>query len=265
MPTADLPVYGAPCWIDITSGDLEAAKPVYNAVFGWDFTDQGEDFGHYHLVTIGADAIGGAMQFDSQFMSPDADNAWTVYFATGDVAASLERVTKLGGTVLSPAMVVGNQGSMGVAMDPAGFVFGLWQPDQRKGFDRWGEHGFPTWFELRTHDFQTTSDFYAELLGVELGQGEMVHEIRYHTLNIGGRPVAGIWDISTGFPPDFPKGWHVYFHVNDPDAAAATIRKMGGSVLSEPVDTPHGRQSTVTVPGGATFTVGGDDPTQSQS
>jgi predicted enzyme related to lactoylglutathione lyase len=47
--------------------------------------------------------------------------------------------------------------------------------------------------------------------------------------------------------------WHVYFAVEDCDAACAKVTELGGSVVTPPEDTPYGRLATVKDPMGATF------------
>ena len=41
MPICDGAPLGAPCWIDLTSSDLERAQDFYGTVFGWTFESQG--------------------------------------------------------------------------------------------------------------------------------------------------------------------------------------------------------------------------------
>lgn len=257
MPVFDSIPTGAPCWIDLSSGDLEACKPMYEAAFGWTFKDQGEEFGNYNIITIGDDVVGGAMQHNPEFMGPNPANAWTIYFAAEDVAAQLDLAVQHGGKITTPAMQVMDQGAMGEATDPVGDSFGFWQPAQLKGFDRWGEHGFPAWFELKTRDFDAASAFYSNLLGAELGMDEMGEGMRYHTLNINGESVAGIWDVTDVMPDDAPTGWNVYVFADDPDAAVEAVRQHGGTVFSELRDTPHGRIAAVADACGAAFTIVG--------
>lgn len=255
MPVFESTVFGAPCWVDLTNGNLAASKPFYAAVFGWEFTDMGPDFGGYNIITKDGAAVGGAMQYIAEYMGPVEINMWTVYFATRDAATSLSAVTENGGTVMVPAMQVAGQGTSAAGIDPAGAGFGLWQPDQRKGYDRVGEHGFPAWFELQTRDFETVSGFYSVVLGASLGTDEMSEDMPYYTLDIDGEQTAGIWNIEGSLPDDAPTGWSIYFAVDDPDAAVAAVRAHGGTVLSEPEDTPYGRMANVLDPAGAALTI----------
>ena len=43
------PREGQPIWIDYVCQDFEAAQNFYNQLFGWEFTDMGEEFGHYQI------------------------------------------------------------------------------------------------------------------------------------------------------------------------------------------------------------------------
>lgn len=253
MPTVDNARYGYPCWIDLTTTDLEKARSFYAALFTWSFQDMGPEFGNYHLISIGNDVVGGAMQYNAEFMGPDPINAWSLYFATEDVDSSIAKAVELGGKSHTPTMQVGEQGTMGEILDPSGALVGLWQPGQRKGFDRYGEHGFPGWFELHTRDFNATTTFYRALFNAEIGIEEMSDSMRYHTLRVDGRDVAGIWDIVGVLPDDYPAEWNTYLIANDVDAALEVARTHGATVLMEPEDTPYGRMATIQDPAGAIF------------
>jgi predicted enzyme related to lactoylglutathione lyase len=52
-----------------------------------------------------------------------------------------------------------------------------------------------------------------------------------------------------------PNHWHVYFAVDDADAAAAKVSGLGGSILVEPFDSPVGRIAVARDPQGAMFSV----------
>ena len=55
--------------------------------------------------------------------------------------------------------------------------------------------------------------------------------------------------------PGMPNHWHVYFGVEDADAAAAKVTELGGAVVVEPFDTPVGRMAVVSDPQGAVFSI----------
>lgn len=254
MPAYELTM-GTPCWVDLTSTDLEATKGFYTALFGWSFEDMGEEFGHYNLISVGDDVVGGSMQYDAEFMGPEPNNAWSPYFATKDVAASGKKAEELGGKVTFQPMQVGDQGWNSELLDPGGVPFGLWQPDARKGFDRWGEHGFPGWFELHTRDYDRAVTFYTNLLGAEPQVAPLEDDQRYVSLMINNKATSGIWDIVGVLSDDAPVGWNVCLVVDDEEAALAAVKDNGGKALSEPEPIQYGRMTTIEDPTGAVFCI----------
>lgn len=261
MPKTENTVYGAPCWVDLTNTNLEGTKAFYNALFGWEFQDMGEDFGHYNIITVGPDRVGGAMQYSAEFMGPVEINAWSIYFAVADAEAALKSAVEHGGSVVAPPMQVADQGSNAVAVDSTGAVYGVWQPNQMRGFDRWGEHGFPGWFELQTRDFDASCAYYSTVLSAELGDEPMSDDMRYKTLNIGGMPYAGIFEATSHLPEGAPNCWTIYFIVDNTDAAIETALANGGQVVIPATDSPYGRMAGLTDPAGTYFFViqGGED------
>lgn len=250
MPKFEKTMFGAPCWVDLTNTNLAESKLFYHAVLGWDFTELGDEFGGYTIISRDGADLGGAMQYNAAFMGSTEINEWTVYFATENVEESLTAVARHGGIVTMPAMQVANQGISAEGTDPGGSPFGLWQPDQRKGFDRIAEPGFPAWFELQTREFEAVSTFYSAVLGAALGTEEMDEGMQYHTLEIDGQQTAGIWGIQGVRPDDATIGWMIYFAVDDPDTAVAAVREHGGKVISGPVDSGYGRMASVLDPAG---------------
>ena len=255
MPKFEGPTFGAPCWVDLTVGNLEAVKPFYHAIFGWEFEDQGEQFGNYNIILKDGDVVGGAMQYSAEFMGPEEINAWSTFFATENAEASLQAAAASGGQMATPAMEVPTQGTMASAVDSTGANYGLWQPAERRGFDKYGEHGFPGWFELHTRDFDASGTYYSAVLPAELTDMPMGDDARYSTLNINGEPQAGILDAASTQPAGVPNHWLIYFIVDDTDAALETAGENGGAALSRPVDSPQGRFALLQDPSGASFYV----------
>jgi len=54
--------------------------------------------------------------------------------ATEDADATTAAIEKAGGTILSPAMDVGDFGRMAIAQVPGGGAFGYWQANSHTGF-----------------------------------------------------------------------------------------------------------------------------------
>ena len=54
---------------------------------------------------------------------------WIISFQTGDIDAAIERVQRLGGTVIHPVNDAPGIGRTAWVADPTGVVFGLMQPE----------------------------------------------------------------------------------------------------------------------------------------
>jgi predicted enzyme related to lactoylglutathione lyase len=255
MPTLNTVTLGAPCWFDLSSSDIERAKSFYGELFGWTTVDTGPEFGNYNIASKGgADLCGMAGKMPGMENVPDA---WTTYLAVEDVEAAAEKVKAVGGQVMFEPMEIGDQGSMTVIADPSGAVVGLWQPNQRQGFELENEAGAPVWFELLSRDFPAATAFYREVLGVELADMDTGGEgPAYQTFRIGGHDHAGIMDAAEGILPEgVPSHWNVYIGVDDTDATVAKAEDLGGSVLAPAADTPFGRFALLADPTGAAFAV----------
>src|SRR6185437_7808906 len=122
---------GTPCWVDLMTPDLDAARLFYEQLFGWHLTDLGPDAGGYLMAGVGGKQVAGlGPQQEGQAGHPAV---WTTYLATDDAAATCEAISKAGGQVFLPAMDVMGSGVMAVAADPTGAVFGLWEAKTHTG------------------------------------------------------------------------------------------------------------------------------------
>jgi len=241
---------GTPCWVDLSSPDLDGARRFYSAVLGWDWTTSGPEHGHYSQGLVDGQPVAGLGPLPTD---SGARPAWTVYFATGDADATVGALQARGGGVVVPAMDVGPMGRMAIVSDPGGAVFGLWQPGEHSGSRRMGVHGATCWFEVNASDATAMQGFYADLF-------EMQREVMtlsgtpYFTLHKEGKPRAGVLQMDDqweGVPPH----WMVYFAVDDTDAAVERVREAGGSLCHGPFDTSFGRMAIVNDPAGAVFTL----------
>lgn len=91
-------------------------------------------------------------------------------------------------------MGIGDYGSMTVAADPTGAVFGLWQSGTHTGVDLYSEPGALTWSEAMDADYEAGKDFYAEVFGytyVPMGEG-----FDYSTAELDGQPVGGVGSVA---------------------------------------------------------------------
>jgi len=241
---------GAPCWIDLFTSDPDRSVSFYGELFGWTAESAGAEFGGYINFSRDGKRVAGAMRNDGADGTPDA---WSVYLKVDDAAATVERATAAGGTVIVPAMPVGPLGTMAVVTDAGGAAVGMWQPGEHTGFGIKGAVGSPTWFELHTRDFDAAVKFYETVFGWDAHAASDTPEFRYTTLGEGDGQQAGIMDSSGFLPEGVPAHWRVYFGVADADATVATAIGLGATVIMPVTDTPYGRLAQLTDPTGATF------------
>ncbi|MEZ5322853.1 MAG: VOC family protein [Microthrixaceae bacterium] len=241
---------GAPCWLDLLTDDVEAAKAFYEKLFGWSYVDTGEEFGNYVMASLDDVPVAGLMKKQS----PQMPNTWAVYLSTDDAEAVERRAVAHHGAVLVEPMKLGPRGTMAVVVDPAGAVVGTWQPDDFHGFGRAIEHGAPCWFETLSRSYDAALPFYQDVFGWDVHTTSDDSGFRYSTLGEGDNAKAGIMDAA-GFPPEIPSLWQFYLGCTDVDASAAAVIESGGTLLRPLEDTPYGRIAAVTDPTGAQFCV----------
>ncbi|MEN6517525.1 MAG: VOC family protein [Methanospirillum sp.] len=114
---------------DLPADNTKRAQKFYEQLFGWTFTTaQGVPM-EYHLIATkaldGSPGLAGGMgprgAPDQQIVN---------YVGVPSVAAYLEKVVQLGGTVLMPRAPIPGVGSLAICQDTEGNRFGLVDDDQ---------------------------------------------------------------------------------------------------------------------------------------
>ncbi len=245
---------GVPCWVAAQSSDLPTSVEFYEALFGWDAEDQGEEAGHSTMFTKGGLEVAAIFPLMAEGMQP----LWTTYLATDDVEETADKVQEAGGVVFQGPLETFDWGRMAIVADPTGTVFGVWEAKAHIGARLVNEPGAIAWNELNVRDIDTALEFYRSVFGIA------VHEIdvetpqgpvRYRELQVDGRTVAGATQMTDDWSEGIPSHWSVCFAVEDADAAAAQGEEMGGFVHVPPTDIPPGRYSVLTDPVGAAFSI----------
>ena len=252
MPTRNSAPLGSPCWADLWTADVEGSRRFYSELLGWEAQDPSEEFGGYFMFTRNGAPVAGGMGG-----SPDmpAQNIWSVYLNTEDIAKTVEAASAAGAQILAPPMPVADLGTQAVLVDPTGARLGAWQPGTFPGFTVLEEPGAPSWFELLTRDYAAAVEFYRSVFHWETDAVADSDEFRYTTMRdpSGDGQLAGIGDATAFLPDGVPSHWSVYWETDDADATVASVGALGGSVVMAPEDTPYGRLATVADPAGAQF------------
>ncbi|MEU4493027.1 VOC family protein [Streptomyces sp. NPDC023998] len=252
---------GTPCWVDAALPDAEAGKRFYGELFGWTFRHgEGLQFDAYSDEKLVAALV------------PKSDGrmptVWGVYFATSDATTLVGKIREAGGQVIVDRQPVGTSGTVVVAADPGGAVFGAWQPGDRDGFEKQGKPGSFCWTEVYSRDKERVDPFYESVFGFQ-GTDLSDASVDFRMWSpagtkpgedtaIGGRSV-----ITDAFPAEMPGHFLIYFCVDDCDETAAAVTRLGGRVQAPPFDIPYGRIAVLADNQGASFAVLAEPQAQS--
>lgn len=238
QPWAD----GTPCWAELAVPDLELGRQFYGALLGWEFRIGPEETGFYSEGLVGgrtAAALNGYLPG-----GPGSPVAWLTYLATSDVDAAAERATAAGGQVVAPPTDVMDFGRMAVVVDPAGAPVALWQAGTSIGAEVADEPGALIWTEHLSAAGPDAREFYRQVAGYTYTDMS-APGFDYASAELDGRTVGGFGGPAGIVGLQAPH-WAVYFAVTDTDATAAEAVRLGGSVFSEPQDSPYGRLAGIT-------------------
>ena len=253
MPSP-VPTPGAPCWIDLMTADVAAARRFYAELFGWDYeTGDQEKYGGYVTARKNGKPVAGLMQKEPD--QADMPDAWSTYLRVDDAAAAARAVEAHGGQVYVQPMDVPEQGHMAFFGDATGAAVGVWQPREMLGYELVGEPGAAAWHELHAKDYDAAVRFYQDVFGWETEVLSDTPEFRYTTMGSGMTAQAGIMDASGYLPAGVPSHWQVYFAVEDTDATIGRATAMGAVLQDGPSDTDFGRVAQLADPTGAVFRI----------
>lgn len=243
---------GTPCWADAMFSDVEGAKTFYGDVLGWTFGEASSEYGNYTQAYSDGKAVAAVVPpMPGQEEGP---SQWCLYLASPDAAATAGKIRESGGEVLMEPMAVGDFGTMCLARDPSGAVFGVWQAGVHEGFEVISEPGAYAWAEVFTREPAKTDDFLTAVFPYRAKQMED-DAIDFRIFDVGENTVLGRMKMTDDFPPEVPSYVNVYFAVPDCDDAVAKATKLGGILRFGPMDSPFGRFAALSDPQGASFSV----------
>jgi len=110
-------------WNELQTRDLDAAKPFYEAVFGWAWEELSGGMNGYFVASLdtkpGDDKmVAGAMATPSE-VPAEVPNLWLTYFAVTDCDTAVAKAEELGATVFMPPADMG-PGRYAGLQDPTG-------------------------------------------------------------------------------------------------------------------------------------------------
>ncbi len=233
-------------WYELMTTDHKAAEDFYGKVVGWRFG--GDE--HYRHIEASEGMVGGMLQLTPEMTSGGARPAWLGYITVDDVDASVASITQAGGKVHMPARDMEGVGRIAMVTDPQGAPFYVMKPTPPADAPPDAtSHAFAAerpmqghcaWNELSTTDPEAAKAFYGKQFGWSKdGEMDMGPLGKYEFLKVSG----GRFALGAVMPkmPEMPvSAWTYYFRVPDIDAAVATIKANGGTILQEPMEIPGG-------------------------
>ncbi|MER5847202.1 VOC family protein [Streptomyces sp. NPDC002012] len=242
---------GTPCWADAMFPDLDRAKTFYGDVLGWTFGESSSEFGDYTQAYADGKAVAAVVP---PMPGQEGQSAWCLYLASPDAAATAAKIRENGGETLMDPMEVGGFGTMLLARDPSGVVFGVWQAGSHEGFESQGVPGAFCWAEVFTREPEKSDAFFSAVFPYSMVKMED-DAVDFRMFNLGDRTVMGRMKMGDEFPPEVPPHMNVYFTVADCDAAVAKATERGAILRFGPMTMPFGRFAALTDPQGAAFSV----------
>src|SRR3954452_5694725 len=158
---------GVPCWVDTWQPDAEAAVAFYTQVFGWETEDTmpPDTPGRHFMCRLrGRDVAAIASRPEA---APTRAPAWGTYVWVDSAEDTAARATDMGGSVVMEPFDSLDGGRIAVLADPAGAVFGVWQPGAHKGAELVSEPSAWSMSQLVTPDVEGSKAFYGALFGWE--------------------------------------------------------------------------------------------------
>jgi predicted enzyme related to lactoylglutathione lyase len=232
-------------------GDVEGAKSFYGDVLGWTFGDASSEYGNYTQAYVGGKAVAAVVP---PMPGQEGQSQWCLYLASPDATATAAKIRENGGQVLMEPMQVGDFGTMCLASEPSGAVFGVWQGGTHEGFEAAGVPGAYAWAEVFTREPAKADGFFPAVFPYS-AQGMDDPGVDYRVYNVGENTVLGRMEKGDEFPPEVPSYVNVYFSVDNCDDAVARATKLGGVLRFGPMDSPFGRFAALSDPQGALFSV----------
>ncbi|AKJ15067.1 hydrolase [Streptomyces incarnatus] len=242
---------GTPCWADAMFSDVEGAKRFYGDVLGWTFGESSSEYGNYTQAYADGKAVAAVVP---PMPGQEGPSQWCLYFASPDAAATAEKIRENGGEVLMEPMQVGDFGTMCLAREPSGAVFGVWQAGSHEGFEATATPGAYCWAEVFTREPEKADAFLSAVFPYRMK--DIVDDaVDFRMFDVGEDTVLGRMRMTDDFPPEVPSYINVYFTVDDCDAAVARATKLGGVLRFGPMSSPFGRFAALSDPQGANFSV----------
>ncbi|MCP1410860.1 VOC family protein [Paenarthrobacter sp. A20] len=244
---------GEPCWADLQTRDVAAAKDFYQHVFGWSYQDLPTPDGRSYAQAFVKDQLVAVIAPQNPMQEAAGTHGqWNVYIAATDTEEIADDAVHAGGKLQFGPEAVADTGVLAFIEPPGGGTTGIWQAGTHRGSHLFNEPGALAWAELLTPEPQAAVGFFQELFAHEVTEYPQDDGGSYSTLMVNGDEVAGVVPAGEGDEP----GWQIYFAVADLRKAVEAAAAAGGEVLVEAEDHPEtGSLATIQDPQGGVLSL----------
>lgn len=186
-------VSGAPCWVSLTSRDVDATERFYEAVLGWEWRPAklGDRF---RMALVNGTPVAGIAGVASMWQ---VAVAWTPYFAVASADHAVARAQERGGTA-AVGPISFPPGRAALLADRDGATFGIWEGLLVADWEKW-RLAAPTFIRLHTRDAFDAAIFYGEVLDWASGRPGSC-EVRYEGARSSCAVRAPSWHASSPGP-----------------------------------------------------------------
>jgi uncharacterized protein len=242
-------------WYELATTDRSAAKAFYTKVMDWGSREMSMPIS-YTLFTVEELPVCGLMDLSASAIEKGAKPRWLGYIGVENVDASVDRISRLGGSVLVPPTEVVSQSRFAVVTDPqmASFALITWPKHQQLEGGP-GEQAPVAWHELLAADSEKALDFYGAMFGWQRAEAKAGSRGTYQWFSIGRETIGGV--VTKPRTVATPS-WVYYFNVDNIDFAAKRVKQHGGEILEGPTEALDGVWILkCTDPEGAMFALSG--------
>ena len=237
MPDSDL--RGRFVWHELMTTDTKSAAAFFTKVIGWKTKAWDPDPSYTMFVTQGR-PMAGLMAIPADAKKMGVPPNWVTYIGTPDVDETARQAVALGAKILKQPSDIPTIGRFAVIQDPQGAAFAVFTPAPGSSSTQAPVVGDFSWHELLTTDWAAALTFYQSLFGWEKTESmDMGPEMgTYQMYGWKGRTLGGMFNKPKQRPG--PPSWLPYIKVTDSKKVAATVKKLGGQVVTGPMEVPGG-------------------------
>ena len=217
-------------WADLFTADPDGATKFYCGLLGWTAATLDQKGKGYTVFSNGGTPVAGLAP--RSVTGPNHPSRWIGYFAVTDIAATLEAVTKNGGTVHAPSRNFPDRGRQAIIADRDAVPIGLLQSSSGDPPDVETKAGDWNWFELYVTKPKDASNFYHDAIGFDVAPETNSDRKSDFVLSSAGQARGGIAPLPGG--DDAKPSWLGVIRVADLDQTLARVPGLGGEVLVAP-------------------------------